>query len=177
MVHLPGKSAVSESTVMLGRNVLLILGLLLLASTSLPAQSYTGGGAYYYFARPGDRTVLVSLWGAVRLPGKYEVREGTDLADLLSIAGGPMTESETGRAFQEIRVSISRSEASQRRIVFDMRYDSLLVYTGAFPVLQEGDIVNVRNIVHERFNWRDAISITTAMAAIALVIERLVRLF
>ena len=46
--------------------------------------------AFYKFADPTDITIEVKVWGSVQYPGLYEVRQGTRLSTLLTLAGGPV---------------------------------------------------------------------------------------
>jgi len=157
----------------------LFVGMLLIASVLgatkvLHAQTYpSGGAAYYYFARPGDLTMLVSIWGTVRFPGQYEVAQTTDLGQLLSLAGGPVLVSEQSGSEHRVTVRISRQFDEGRRVVYEALYDSLVVSPEPFPRLQEGDVVTVEATIHHRFNWRDAITIVGVLATLALAIERL----
>lgn len=55
-----------------------------------PSLSRGSSASYYYIGKPGELTMQVNLWGAVKNPGRYEVPSGTDLVQLLSYAGGPL---------------------------------------------------------------------------------------
>jgi hypothetical protein len=66
----------------------------LMAQTSesglAPTLSRGSAASYYYIGKPGELTMTVNLWGAVKTPGRYEVPSSTDLVQLLSYAGGPL---------------------------------------------------------------------------------------
>lgn len=49
----------------------------------------TFGGAYYNFAGESGCDFLISVWGFVANPGRYNVPCETNLLDLLSYCGGP----------------------------------------------------------------------------------------
>ncbi len=79
-----------------------LAGLLLLCLASVNAQtdqnnqiSTTSGGTTstnFYFARPNDITMIVSVMGNVQRPGRYEISSSIDLMNLISLAGGPTTD-------------------------------------------------------------------------------------
>jgi NADH:ubiquinone oxidoreductase subunit F (NADH-binding) len=53
------------------------------------ATSGTYGGSYYNFSSLTGCNLLISVWGFVGNPGRYNVPCDTDLLDLLSFCGGP----------------------------------------------------------------------------------------
>ena len=94
------------------------------------AQSTDGGvgqreatrsniAAYYYYAEPGDLTMQVNVWGTVRYPGRYEVKNGTDLGQLLSYAGGPQLTRRREQDEQIITVRVSGSNEQRRQIIYE----------------------------------------------------------
>ncbi len=46
----------------------------------------------YYFAKPNEITITVSVIGNVVRPGRYEISKSIDLMNLVSLAGGPSPE-------------------------------------------------------------------------------------
>jgi protein involved in polysaccharide export with SLBB domain len=46
----------------------------------------------FYFARPNELTMIVSVMGFVQRPGRYEISSSIDLVNLISLAGGPTGE-------------------------------------------------------------------------------------
>lgn len=49
------------------------------------------GGSYYNFSAGSGCDLMVSVWGYVGNPGRYKVPCETNLLDLLSYCGGPLT--------------------------------------------------------------------------------------
>ncbi len=49
------------------------------------------GGSYYNFSSNSGCDLMVSVWGYVGNPGRYKVPCETNLMDLLSYCGGPLT--------------------------------------------------------------------------------------
>ena len=91
------RSIVSTSQLLL--RGLVALALLAPLSLSSPARAQETGrvenrqatpGGYYVNFRPGEPTTRVSVWGAVRNPGVYEVGPEFDVETVLSLAGGPI---------------------------------------------------------------------------------------
>jgi hypothetical protein len=53
-------------------------------------QTQASRGNYYvYLGEAGELQIKVSIWGEIKSPGLYSIPDGTDLATLLSLAGGP----------------------------------------------------------------------------------------
>jgi hypothetical protein len=55
------------------------------------ASFATPGGAFYNFSAGSGCDLMVSVWGYVGNPGRYKVPCETNLMDLLSYCGGPLT--------------------------------------------------------------------------------------
>ena len=125
------------------RSVLIALALLLAGAAE--AQSYGQLGdvqatapGYFFFARPGEATVSVTAVGAVGATGRYVVRQGTTVADLLALSGGTGVD-RTGRA----TVRVYRDDA----LLLEAEGRSIYA-PGATPtVLVEGDVVEVVGLV------------------------------
>ena len=75
--------------------------------------------ANYYYAKPGDLTILVNIWGHVHRPGRYEVSSSTDLIQLLSLAGGP-AESAKLNEVKIIRMDKTNSGIQKREIIINV---------------------------------------------------------
>lgn len=146
----------------------------------------TGTGiANYRFAEPGDFTMLVSVWGVVRASGRYEIPVGTDIGQLLSLAGGPGADVRgfEGPALDRTRrdgggktiVRLSRLQGEGREIIMELRIEDLLRLKEQSIPLQDGDIVMIDQVRPFRF-W-DALAVTSSLAAIILLIDRFVPIF
>ena len=101
-----------------------------------------------YYA-PGEQEkellIIVHIWGEVHKPGKYIVRDGTNLIDLISEAGGP-----TRFGKMETVLIAHKGDVGQHIDVYDMKKyiekEKLLI-----PVLMPGDVVLVKRNTWGRF--------------------------
>lgn len=133
--------------------------------------------AYYTHYSPGDATTLVSVWGTVQSPGVYEVSQGTDLAQVLSLAGGPvMGVVAEDRVEREVTIRMYRMAAGVRELVFEADPTETIQQVGAYPELVDGDIIEVETTQRSRWTFRDTIAAITAVATTAIAIERIVSL-
>jgi hypothetical protein len=158
-------------------------------STRIPEQTpgLAGRGmANYVFTRRGDLPIHVSVWGVARLPGRYEIPEGTDLGQMLSLAGGPGVDIRgfivgidyMGRQQQQrgkTHIRVSRSFGGTNRVVLEQRIDDLLKDDIRNFKLQDGDVIMIDQV--HRFNFWDAMSIVSISASIVLLLDRIFIIF
>lgn len=130
-------------------------------------QMSSNAAAYYYFYEQGQSTVQVSVIGAVRLPGLYEIATGTDVRRLLMLAGGPTLDTRDARRERTVTVQLLR--AGEERPVFERPLSEAV--TGAAPQLIEGDALLVEVVDRERFNWRDTFTILGGLSAVAFMVQ------
>jgi hypothetical protein len=144
------------------------------------------GMANYVFTRRGDLPIYVSVWGTARLPGRYEVPEGTDLGQLLSLAGGPGIDFRgfsigvdyVGRQQQQrgkTHIRVSRSIGGKNYIVLDQRIDMLLVDDIRNFQLQDADVIMIDTVSH--FSIWDAMSMISITASVFLLLDRIFTIF
>ena len=141
------------------------------AQTFGERQSRYQPAAYYRYAEPDDITIQVSVWGAVRNPGVYEIPRDAHLNLLFSAAGGPQIGVRQRADDQTIVVRLVRlTEGGQRRVVYEQTMDDEIVVGTENPALQEGDVLTVRSYVEQGVNWRDVLSIGSSLTTLALTI-------
>jgi hypothetical protein len=176
--------------------VLLVAGILLFAlSTNIVegqtfdrADTFSPGiygssVANYYFARPGDFTILVSVWGAVGRSGRYEIPVGSDIGDLLSLAGGPGADVRgvigadvyARRGAGTTTVRLSRLQGQGREIIMELRIEDLLRLREDTVPLQEGDVIMIDTI--RRFNIWDLFTLISTSASLILLLDRIFVIF
>ena len=131
--------------------------------------------AVYGFAKPGDATKRVYLWGAVQRPGLYEVVVDIDLPGLLSLAGGPVFPIRSDELVQRATLRLYRPEGSTRRASFEAPIDSFLLRT--LPMPNDGDVVEVTVSQRRIRTWRDNLGVLGAGSAIAVALVQVITLF
>lgn len=161
-------------SIILRRTLLLLL--VGLATPPALAQGLTAatGVAVYRYAEPGRPTKDIQIWGAIRSAGVYQVELDTGLLTLLTLAGGPLVAAEDDRAVRSISVRIVRDPSTARTVVLDTSLDALTSETTPIPALEDGDLVTLTAQTRQRFTWRDALSITSSVAALTILILRIV---
>jgi radical SAM superfamily enzyme with C-terminal helix-hairpin-helix motif len=149
---------------------LLTLLLFLLVSNALSQQEQAGFVSAsslnltitnYYFAKPNEMTIVVSVMGHVQRPGRYEIAKSIDLINLLALAGGANSVGTLG----DVTVTrfIEQKGGYIKRTELHLDLDALATVASADLVVSPGDIVSVG-----RSTWttvRD-IFISTASAAV-----------
>ena len=113
---------------------------------SSPGASIPGGTlSNYRFAGPNELTITVSILGAVRAPGRYEISRTINLLDLIALAGGWREDIQGATAnISEITVARFVQTASgieRREIILDLSTRSGL--NEKYLTLQEGDFVYI----------------------------------
>lgn len=127
----------------------------------------------YYFLRPGEATTRVYLWGSIPAPGYYEVGPGVTLEQLLTLSGGPLIPTESQGSRVETTVRLYRQQDGARALLYERGLVEFLQRPADAPDLVDGDVVVVESVTNEVFNWRDALTITTAVLALAIAVDRL----
>jgi hypothetical protein len=123
-------------------------------------EDATGYRTPYGTTKPLDEELLVpvNIWGEVRAPGYYDVPDGTDVARLISYAGGP-TEFASLKGVKLTRPASGREDA----VNIDYYLDTGDV--AGVPVLQPGDTVYVPR--NTKYAWREFIKVVSELAVIA----------
>lgn len=127
--------------------------------------------AYYFYARPGDATVQVSVWGTIGNTGIYEVPTDTQLDKLLTMAGGaPIDTRQRGQDPDDIRITLYRTgEDGSRTIVYEEPLEHL-VQNPEYPALQDDDILVVElERARTPFRFRDVLGIVSSLASLTLL--------
>ena len=155
--------------------VLLTLGIDVASGQALGRveERTTSLSTYYVFTRVGEATVAVSVRGAVRFPGIYEVSAGTDVGTLLDLSGGGALPARVSGRRRTVDIRLFRETGAARQVVYAASFEELTTASGALPVLEDGDTLLVEIEERQRFSWRDGLNILTAAAAIALAVDRL----
>ena len=138
---------------------------------SLPEQSYVNE-----FARPGQPTMTLYLWGSVGTTGIWRVERDVDLIQLLSAAQVPGIGQEQMDVRQRISLRVFRSGSGDRREVYSQRLNDILEEGAAYPDLQNGDVLLVETSQRRRiFSFQFISTIVGTASSLALLVLRLTR--
>lgn len=123
-------------------------------------------------AEPGQRADTLNVWGDVSLPGRYIVPKGTNLADFISYARGPvrLQTRETQIDWSKIRleINISRFDPETGEQVTNIEYS----YRDPIPqefrtfTLQNNDLVSVQ--VRRRPIFIDYVNVIAPIVSLLL---------
>ncbi len=134
----------------------------------------TNVNSYYYFVRPGEATMEISVWGTVESPGAYQIGTEYDLGMVLSLAGGPEFGVRQERSERRVTLELYRGQAGTRSLVYEASLNQAVSAPERYPSLQDGDVLIVETLERDRFSWRDALTIVAGVATLTLAVERIV---
>jgi len=132
------------------------------------SKSGSSSAAYYYISKPGEITMSINLWGHVRNPGRYEVPISTDIVQLVSYAGGPLSEADLG-AVKIARVV--RGVDAIRTVEFDVNLDHLDKLDEKARRLEPGDTIFIDAT---SVTFREVFDIATTTALILATIANVI---
>lgn len=139
-------------------------------------ETTSNSTAYYFHVQPGSATIETYVIGTVGAPGLYIVGDGTDLGQLLALAGGPNLDARERNSRRTVEIKLFRPLAYSDRPVYSAELQHAVVQQEPYPILRNGDILTVEIVEHRRFNWRDAFTVIGGVSALAIAIERAVTL-
>lgn len=146
-----------------------LLSLLLISPSAATAQydrqalsiSPQAGASNFRFAEPNELTIVISVMGAVRSPGRYEVSLNLNLLDLIALAGG-WTELADESEVTLTRLVQSGPGLERKEFLFD--FSDLAAVKDAELGLQQGDIVFVPSSAGLTFD--DVLRYVTALLVV-----------
>ena len=128
------------------------------------SKSGASSAAYYYISKPGEITMSINLWGHVRNPGRYEVPISTDIVQLVSYAGGPMSEAN----LSSVKISrVVRGVDAVRTVEFDVNLNHLDKLDEKARRLEPGDTIFIDATA---ITFREVFDIATTTALNAATI-------
>jgi protein involved in polysaccharide export with SLBB domain len=129
----------------------------------------SGGAAVnYYFAKPGDLTIIVNLWGLVSRPGRYEISKSIDLIHLISLAGGPVQYAKLNK----IRITrLIKTDSGVERKEFTVNIKDLTKVKDSELVLYPGDTIFIDNVI-----WADVKDIIGTASTILVFTTAVIQL-
>jgi len=152
--------------------LLLVLTLLVIAAPSGFAQitpASSTSATNYYFAKPNDLTLIVSVIGFVQRPGRYEISSSVDLINLMALAGGATADG----AINDVKLTRMVETGGQIRTrEYHLNLEDLSKLTSNELRLQPGDIIQV-----DRTGWsafRDTFTVVVGAAIITGAVAQVV---
>lgn len=133
-------------------------------------------------SKPGEESILVSLWGDVNAPGRFKIPTGSTLIELISFARGPASfrTGETTLDWSKLRLEVNVSRRNQELNIdevvnFRFRYTQQLPPGMREFVLQENDFITLE--VKRQAALVDYMRIigpiSTVVAAVILLVDKL----
>ena len=139
------------------------------------------GVNYYNYADKDKVNIEVIVWGGIKNPGKYLIPVGTTVIDLITLAGGPVSE-ETIEYVKLIRMKNDSLNTQTDKIInldyrgfFDREKKSYYKYVN--PVVEAGDMITIP-IEEEMTFWdyfKDVYGYVIPLAALILSILNLTK--
>ncbi|NBC86180.1 MAG: hypothetical protein GVY25_08315 [Bacteroidetes bacterium] len=156
----------------------ILIGLLLaLAPPESRAQEPTAEAPrsdyVHTYARTGEPTETVYVWGAVATPGVWEVEPGTGLMELFSVVQPTGFGTDPPGTDRKIRLRIHRTQNGETIVAHEMELQDLLDRRpAARPSLQPHDVIEVRTIETRTFGLRTIGSVVGTLSSVALLVIR-----
>lgn len=121
----------------------------------------------YYFAKPNELTLIVSVVGFVQRPGRYEISSSIDLVNLMALAGGATPDG----AMNDVKLTrVTESAGQVRTREIHMNLEDISRFTANELKLQPGDIIQV-----DRTGWsafRDTFTVVVGVAVVTSAVAQ-----
>ena len=133
---------------------------------------------YFTYYLPGERTTQASVVGTVRAPGYYLVSNGTDLGELLALAGGPAIATLSTDIERTVTIRLYRATTGgTREAIYERTAEAFARDAEPYPVLLDGDTVEVTTVERRRRTYRDTLTIVGSVASVVIAVTQVVRIF
>lgn len=139
----------------------------------VPQGIERGAGQINQFARPGQPTLIVNVWGGVGQPGIWRVEQNVDLIELLSVVQVPGLGIENPGIRQKTLITLYRVEQGRHREVYKENLAHILQDGSALPMVQDGDVLAVTQVRRRNFGLTFFSSIVGTASSLTLLILRL----
>ena len=155
--------------------------MLLLTAMSGPgvvkAQPDLGGAGEGYvntYARPGEATQTVYVWGAVGTPGIWEIETGTNLVELFSVVRPTGYGEQAPGTKTRVLLRIHRTTNGKTRVAHEMQLSELLeMPPPERPSLQSQDVIEVRNVQTRTFSLQTVSTVLGTLSSVTLLVIRI----
>lgn len=126
------------------------------------------------YARPGEATQTVYVWGAVGTPGIWEIEPGTSLVELFSVVRPTGYGQESPGRRTRVRLRIHRTTDGETRIAHEMRLTELLEMPPQDrPTLQPQDVIEVRSVQTRKFSFQLVSTVLGTLSSVTLLVIRI----
>lgn len=126
-------------------------------NTQLGSTNFNSRNAMFDYSDPEAVNIKISVWGAVKFPGKYLIPNYTSVLDLISYAGGP----EGYADMADLKLYRVNENGKEKLIDFNyndiVNGDKLEEKNRIVPKLEPGDFLIVPSVSSTSF--RDYLSI------------------
>jgi protein involved in polysaccharide export with SLBB domain len=153
----------------------------LLWTLNLDAQRLQKDPDKYIIGESEKLEIIVHVWGQVSAPGRYVVEDGTDVLELISLAGGPTKYSNLskvkltrGEYFENTQALLEHVDKDSTQNPFRGEMNSVInlkkyldLNEGSMPVLGPGDVVRVPR--NTWFGFELVVRVASQLAIVAQV--------
>lgn len=125
----------------------------------------------YIYSEENKLQIIVHIWGEVNRPGQYIVPDGTNVLELISLAGGPTEFSNLGniRLTREVMNSANSQNNIQKEILkINLNNYLKKEYSIQIPVLQPGNVVKI-----SKNNWFRYQTVIRLVSQAAIIVQAL----
>ena len=132
----------------------------------------TNINTFHYIVRPGSATIEVSAFGNLISPGIYIVEEGSNLAFLLALTGGPPSYNQPDVKYIST-IRLFRDSGGTQSLIYESSMEDIMNQISQAPILSEGDVITVEVEQKRKLNWRDVFTIVGPVLSTLLLIDQL----
>jgi len=143
------------------------------------AQQVTGKKDQYIVSEEQKLQIAVHIWGEVNRPGQYIVQDGTNVLELISLAGGPteyskLSDIKLTRQYidqatpQKYNNLNNRAFVRKRLIKIDLKKYLEKETSQSIPILQPGDVIKINRNIWSK--WQTAIRVVSQLAIVVQAI-------
>jgi hypothetical protein len=144
------------------------------AARAQPDLGGAGEGYVNTYARPGEATQTVYVWGAVGTPGIWEIETGTNLVELFSVVRPTGYGEESPGIRTRVLLRIHRTTDGETRVAHEMRLSELLqMRPQERPSLQPQDVIEVRNVQTRKFSFQLVSTVVGTLSSVTLLVIRI----
>lgn len=139
------------------------------------------GTNYYNYADKDKVNIEVSVWGYVKNPGKYLIPSGTTIIDLITLCGGPLTDSK----MEDVRLIRLKNDSlkikNDKVILLNFKdflgEEKIKDVSRENPILIPGDIILIPGVTKSTFkeNFALILGSVSTLTSIAVLIVTIFR--